>query len=180
MIPASVSYIHTTAFDGCPKLVITSDSGSVAHTFYENWKTTNKTEESSGNEKHDTVIDSGGNVYIVGSNGKLEKVESGSNAATSPGSSSALNDPSNVDYVPQFDPITIQEDDILGKTMIVGSNAVVIMDSPRMNVVDGITNEEVHDDEKPDNTTQITVGSMNNDTLPEDAIIDGYITNYAY
>ena len=179
MLPASVSYIHTTAFDGCPKLVISSDSGSVAHTFYENWKITNQTEVSSENEKNDTVVDSGGNTYIVGSNGKLEKVESGSNAATSSGSNSALNDPSNVDYVPQFDPITIQEEGILGKTMIVGSNAVVIMDSPQMNIVDGITTEEIPGDKEPDNTTQIA-DNRKEDTLPEEAIIDNHITNYAY
>lgn len=179
MLPASVSYIHTTAFYGCPKLVISSDSGSVAHTFYENWKITNQTEVSSENEKNDTVVDSGGNTYIVGSNGKLEKVESGSNAATSSGSNSALNDPSNVDYVPQFDPITIQEEGILGKTMIVGSNAVVIMDSPQMNIVDGITTEEIPGDKEPDNTTQIA-DNRKEDTLPEEAIIDNHITNYAY
>lgn len=179
MIPASVSYIHTTAFDGCPKLVISSDSGSVAHNFYANWKTVNKTEVSDGNEQGDTVIDSGGNVYIVGSNGKLEKVESGSNTTTSPGISSAVNDPSNVDYVPQFDPIAIQEDNILGKTMIVGSNAVIIMDAPQLKVVDSITTEEIPGDTQPDNTTQ-TPDKSNDDILPQDTIIDDYITNYAY
>ena len=179
MIPASVSYIHTTAFDSCPQLVISSDSGSVAHAFYETWKTTNKTEVSDSNDQGDTVIDSGGNVYIVGSNGKLEKVESGSNTATSTGSASALDDPSNVDYVPQFDPITIQEDGVLGKTMIVGSNAVVIMDSPQMNIVDGITTAETTNDKEPDNTTQIP-NKNKEDILPEDAIIDNYISNYAY
>lgn len=179
MIPASVSYIHTTAFDGCPKLVISSDSGSVAHNFYENWKTVNKTEVSDGNEQGDTVIDSGGNVYIVGSNGKLEKVESGSNTTTSLGISSAVNDPSNVDYIPQFDPITTQEEGVLGKTMIVGSSAVVIMDSPQMKVVNGITNREVYDDEEPENTTQVTDNSKG-DALPKYAIINDHITNYAY
>lgn len=179
MIPASVSYIHTTAFDGCPKLVISSDSGSVAHTFYENWKTTNQTAVNSGNEQSNTVVDSGGNIYIVGSNGKLEKVESGSNATTSAGSDSALNDPSNVDYVPQFDPIAIQEDNILGKTMIVGSNAVIIMDAPQLKVVDSITTEEIPGDTQPDNTTQ-TPEKSKDDILPQDTIIDDYITNYAY
>lgn len=179
MIPASVSYIHTTAFDGCPKLVISSDSGSVAHNFYENWKTINKTEVTEGNEQGDTVIDSGGNVYIVGSNGKLEKIESGSNTTTSPGTSSAMNDPSNVDYIPQFDPITTQEEGVLGKTMIVGSSAVVIMDSPQMKVVNGITNREVYDDEEPESTTNI-IDASKGDALPKYAIINDRITNYAY
>lgn len=179
MIPASVSYIHTTAFDGCSKLVISSDSGSVAHSFYETWKTTNNIEVTDGNEQNDTVIDSVGNIYIIGSNGKLEKVESGSNTATSSETNSALNDPSNVDYIPQSDPITTQEEGVLGKTMIVGSNAVVIMDSPQMKVIDNIATDEVYDDEDPDNITQIT--DKNTDiTLPKEAIIDDYITNYAY
>ena len=67
MIPASVSYIHSSAFDGCPKLVISADSGTTAHEFYENWKLVNRTDvNSSLKEDGDTVVDSGGDVHTGG------------------------------------------------------------------------------------------------------------------
>ena len=181
MIPASVSYIHATAFDGCPKLVITADSGSVAHEFYQNWKLIHKTEVDTEKEEGDTVVDSGGNVYIVGSDGKLTKVESGSSSSSSStSSSSAIHDPSNVDYVPEFDPIATSEDGVLGKTMIVGSSAVVIMDSPEMQVVTGLNNRDVYADEETNNTTSGYVDESKGDTLPKYAIVNDHITNYAY
>ena len=178
MIPGSVSYIHSSAFDGCPKLVISADSGSVAHAFYQNWKLLNKTEVGSENEKGDTVVDAGGNVYIVGSDGKLIKIESGS-SSSSQGSSAAMHDPSNVDYIPEFDPIMTSEDGVLGKTMVVGSNAVVMMDSPQMQVVNGLTNRDVYADEEPENTSNTTDNSKG-DALPKYAIVNDHITNYAY
>ena len=179
MIPGSVSYIHASAFDGCPKLVISADSGSVAHDFYQNWKLINKTEVGSENEEGNTVIDSGGNVYIVGSDGKLIKVESGSNSSPSQSTSSAIHDPSNVDYVPDFDPIVGTEDSVLGKTMIVGSSAVVIMDSPQMQVVNGINNRDVYEGEETENGAGIIDNSKGNE-LPKYAIVNDQITNNAY
>ncbi len=176
MIPASVSYIHSTAFDGCPKLVISADSGSVAHEFYENWKLLNKTAVDSEKEEGDTVVDSGGNVYIVGSDGKLVKVEG--NTSSSSSSDSALHDPSNVDYVPEFDPITVSEDGVLGKTMIVGSSAVLMMDSPGMQVVTGLNNREVYADEEQESSNY--VDESKGDALPKYAIVYDRITNYAY
>ena len=180
MIPGSVSYIHSSAFDGCPKLVISADSGSVAHAFYQNWKLINKTEVGSENEKGDTVVDAGGNVYIVGSDGKLIKIESGSSSSSSSqGSNAAMHDPSNIDYIPEFDPVMNSEDGVLGKTMVVGSNAVVMMDSPQMQVVNGLTNRDVYADEEPENTSNITDNSKG-DALPKYAIVNDHITNYAY
>ena len=179
LIPASVSYIHSTAFDGCPKLTIDADSGSVAHDFYENWKLVNKTEVDSEKEEGDTVVDSGGNVYIVGSDGKLVKVQSGSSSSSH--SDSAMHDPSNVDYIPEFDPIISSEDGVLGKTMIVGSSAVLIMDSPAMEVVTGLTNREVTLEEENEHTTGAGyVDDSKGDALPKYAIVKDHITNYAY
>lgn len=178
MIPASVSYIHSTAFDGCPKLVISADSGSVAHEFYENWKLINRTDVDSEKEEGDTVVDSGGNVYIVGSDGKLVKVE-GSNGSSS-SSDSAIHDPSNVDYVPEFDPIATTEDGVLGKTMIVGSSAVLMMDSPQMQVVNGLNIREVSAAEEENANNSNYVDESKGDALPKYAIIYDHITDYAY
>ena len=80
-------------------------------------------------EDGDTVVDSGGNVYIVGSGGTLIKVKKGENGSHSY-SDDAIHDPSNVDYIPEYDPLLISEpDSVLGKTMIVGGSAVLMMDS---------------------------------------------------
>lgn len=179
LIPASVSYIHATAFDGCPKLTIDADSGSVAHAFYENWKLNNKTEVASEKEEGDTVVDAGGNVYIVGSDGKLVKVQSGSSSVSNSGS--AMYDPSNVDYVPEFDPILSSEEGVLGQTMVVGSSAVLIMDSPAMEVVTSLSNREVTSEEEEEHKTSSSyVDDSKGDALPKYAIVKDHITNYAY
>ena len=180
MIPASVSYIHATAFDGCPKLVISADSGSLAHEFYNNWKLLNKTDVAVEQETGDTVVDSGGNVYIVGSDGKLTKVQGGSNSSSS-SSGVAMYDPSNVDYIPEFDPIASSEDGVLGKTMIVGNSAVVIMDSPAMQVVNGLNNREISEEEESEHQAgSDSVDESKGDALPKYAIIDDHITENAY
>lgn len=174
IIPASVSYIHSTAFDGCPKLVISADSGSAAHEFYENWKITNKTEVDGEKDEGDTVVDSGGNVYVVGSNGKLELVQSGSSSS---GASSAEHDPSNVDYVPQWDPLESAEDGVLAKTIVVGQSAVLMMDSPGMQVISGITYRDVSGEEDREDSL---ASQEKGEALPKYAVVNDRITEYAY
>ena len=72
---------------------------SVTQTMF--WKYAVLTE----NENGDTVVDSGGNVYVVGSDGKLTIVEKNDSSSVTETTSSSLHDPSNVDYVPEYDPI---------------------------------------------------------------------------
>ena len=178
LIPASVSYIHSSAFDGCPKLNVTADSGSVAHQFYENWKLVNNIDISVNNENGDTVIDSSGNVYIVGGDGKLEKVDkTNNNSANNSSSNSALHDPSNVDYVPQFDPLVEAEEGVLAKTMIVGQNAVLMMDS-NVEVMTSITNRDVTLEEEMQSSSLLE--ESKGEALPKYAIVEDRITNYAY
>ena len=180
MIPASVSYIHSTAFDGCPKLVISADSGTTANDFYETWKLINKTDvNSSQKEDGDTVVDSGGNVYIVGSGGNLIKVEKGENGTHSY-SDDALHDPSNVDYIPEYDPLqTSEPEDVLAKTMVVGQSAVLMMDS-NVQIINGINNRDVLESEEEDAENNTYLDDSKGDVLPKYAIIDDKITNYAY
>lgn len=177
-IPASVSYIHATAFDGCPKLEIKADSGTTAHTFYENWKVVNQTNVDTETGNDNTVVDSEGNVYIVGSDGKLVKVEKDKESSNT--YTDAMHDPSNVDYIPENDPLADAEDGVLGKTMIVGQNAVVIMDS-QMPVVSGIENREVSpEEEKEAENENDFVDNTKGDALPKYAIVNKNITDYAY
>lgn len=180
MIPASVSYIHSSAFDGCPKLVISADSGTTAHEFYENWKLVNRTDvNSSLKEDGDTVVDSGGNVYIVGSGGTLIKVKKGENGSHSY-SDDAIHDPSNVDYIPEYDPLLISEpDSVLGKTMIVGGSAVLMMDS-NVQISNGINNREVLESEEAEAANKNNYDDSKGDALPKYAIVNDKITNYAY
>ena len=180
MIPASVSYIHSSAFDGCPKLVISADSGTTAHDFYENWKLINKTEVNlSQKEDGDTVVDSGGNVYIVGSGGTLIKVEKNPNNNHSY-STDAIHDPSNVDYIPEYDPLLISEpDSVLGKTIVVGGSAVLVMDS-NVQIVNGVNNREVLESEEEEAANNNQFNDSKGDALPKYAIVNDRITNYSY
>ena len=179
MLPSSVSYIHATAFDGCPRLDISADSGTVAYDFYENWKLQNHTEVNSNNDNGDTVIDAGGNVYVVGSDGKLTIVEKNDNNSSTESTSSALYDPSNVDYIPTYDPILDHEDGVLGKTMIVGQNAVMMMDSD-LQVVNGIIHRDVPVEEESQIINNNDFEGSKGEALPKYAIIKDRITNYAY
>ncbi len=177
MIPASVSYLHSTAFDGCPKLVISADSGTVANEFYENWKLENNTGVDSGNETGDTVVDSGGNVYTVGSDGKLTISEK--NDSNSVSSADALHDPSNVDYIPEFDPIAEDEEGVLGKTMVVGQNAVILMDSS-VNVASMLNNRDVSEKEEAQKEAMAESEDTKGEALPKYAIVYDHISDYAY
>ena len=180
MIPASVSYIHSTAFDGCPKLVISADSGTTANDFYETWKLVNKTDvNSSQKEDGDTVVDSGGNVYIVGSGGNLIKVEKGENGTHSY-SDDAIHDPSNVDYIPEYDPLqTSEPEDVLAKTMVVGQSAVLMMDS-NVQIINGVNNRDVLASEEEEAKNNNYFDDSKGDALPKYAIINDRITDYAY
>lgn len=96
---------------------------------------------SEGNESASSQ--EGGKVYVVGGNNQVTTVEkSGTDGYTAvvPADSSqgtatvspvsrAQNHPSNVDYIPQSDPLEKAEDGVVGKTIVVGRNAVILMDS---------------------------------------------------
>lgn len=180
-IPASVSYIHSSAFDGCPKLVISSDSGSKAHEFYESWKTINNIDlNSSQKEEGNTVVDAEGNVYIVGSGGTLTKVDKNNNGSTFTYSDEAIHDPSNVDYIPEYDPMLREEQGVLSKTMVVGQSAVLMMDS-RVQVIQGVNNREVLEEEEAEASGRgDSIDGDKGEALPKYAIVNNKITNYAY
>ena len=86
----------------------------------------------------------GGKVYVVGSKGQVTTKDKnpvqtfGSNGTGTSASSSeavssetnrAANHPSNVDYIPQSDPLEYVEDGVAGQTIVVGQKAVILMDS---------------------------------------------------
>ena len=177
-IPASVGYIHTTAFDGCPLLIIKAEEGSTGYDFYQNWKSSYSVSGNMGAAIGNTVVDVSGKVYIVDSEGKLVEVKNDAVADVSSGTVPAMHDPSNVDYIPLSDPLLEQEDGILGKTMVVGQNATVLID-PRVPIVNNLTSRSVMPEEEAE-AQEIAESDEKGDALPKYAVVNDHITDYAY
>jgi hypothetical protein len=178
-IPVSVSYIHDTAFDGCPYLHIVADEGTTAYNYYENWKLTHTVEEPGENTEGSTVVDSDGKVYTVGAGGELSSSDKSSTSVSSNSTvGSALHDPSNVDYIPETDPIAEAEEGVLGKTVVVSQNAVVMID-PQAQTVSNLESRAVTQEEE-DEASQSFVDDEKGGALPKYAIVDDRITAYAY
>lgn len=173
-IPASVSYIHGSAFDGCPNLKIIAKEGTAAYNYYENWKALHPKEDSSSTGG--TVTESDGKIYIVGGNGEVTVVDKDKN----PGTSSSLHDPSNVDYVPETDPLLEEEGgEVIGKTMVVGQQAVVLLDGSRGRVVSGLENRNVTEDEEAE-ANSVRKAEGKGGSLPKFAVVGDKIASFAY
>lgn len=179
-IPVSVNYIHATAFDGCPQLIIKADDPSVAYTYYQNWKSTNGRDSSIGSAVGDSLINAEGKVFVIGSDGQLVEVKSedSETSVTAGTDIPAIHDPSNVDYIPASDPLLEEEEGILGKTMIVGQNATVLID-PLRPVVNQLSNRAVSIEEEKAAEERV-VENEKGSALPKYAIINEKITDYAY
>lgn len=196
-IPASVVFIHSTAFDGCSSLEIVADKGTNAYDFYQNWKRDNRgraiettspevadVSSVSDNSSGDNSAPQEGSVYVVGGNNQISTTNrtNSSNANQGTGASAdtnqALYHPSNVDYIPQTDPLEGAEDGVVGKTIVVGQSAVVLMDSS-LTVNSGLTIRAISQEEEEE-----AIGSFVDEdkgtALPKYAIIDNKITANAY
>lgn len=126
-ISPSVTYIHETAFDGCRKVKFQYEEGTMASKFADNFEATNVAitdyEES---ENTETVRPS-----QVGN-------ETAGNNETDYSSS----DVSNLDVSKLPDGLeTTESSDVMGKTKIVSSQAIVFLDNTKMQVQSGARNE---------------------------------------
>lgn len=129
VIPPSVSYIDPTAFDGCRKLNIIADKGTAGYTFYQEYLARTAAEQAEEEE-----------VLIIPGTSHEAEVEDGI-ASNTENQISAINDPSNVDYMPSSDPLTSQEDpNVKAKTLVVGGNAMLFIDSSEAVVYGGNQN----------------------------------------
>lgn len=100
IVPSTVGYIHETAFNGCPRLVISADKGTVASKYYIRWKLINQAEyEDTGNAEPDTPTDTPSD-----------------------------NTPP-ADDVPDSEERQPDDGSVLGSTYVVGNSAVVFMDN---------------------------------------------------
>ena len=133
VIPASVTYIHPSAFDGCRKLNIIADKGTAGYTFYQEYLARSAAEQAEKEE-----------VYTPGTSYEASKedgIVSNDNSGSTSNTVAAIQDPSNVEYMPSSDPLAVQEDaSVKAKTLVVGGNAMLFIDSAEAVVYGGNQN----------------------------------------
>lgn len=188
-IPPSVTYIDPTAFDGCGKLNIIADPGTTAYNFFQNFDKSDVANTEYGDTK-DVIIPKGQDIISNTStgttstgtgNGVEEPAGDGINYQDSPeysfqvGMVDAKSDPSNVEYMPTVDPLSILDDSsVIAKTIVVGGRAVLFIDSE----------QEVHEGvlDNPMGDTDTTVdGNYSDDTNGQiiyDSSKGGYLPKY--
>ena len=170
VIPASVTDIDPTAFDGCRKLNIIADKGTAGYEFYQDYLARLAVEEAEKEE-----------VLIPGT--EEEKTEENVDELTVV---DASDDPSNVEYMPNGDPLAVQEDaSVKAKSLVVGGNAVLFLDSKQAVVYDGSSNYASNNYKYVDGTedSKGQSGSQNpvsnNDNIVYDQTKGGYLPKYA-
>ena len=170
VIPASVTDIDPTAFDGCRKLNIIADKGPAGYEFYQDYLARLAVEEAEKEE-----------VLIPGT--EEEKTEENVDELTVV---DASDDPSNVEYMPNGDPLAVQEDaSVKAKSLVVGGNAVLFLDSKQAVVYDGSSNYASNNYKYVDGTedSKGQSGSQNpvsnNDNIVYDQTKGGYLPKYA-
>lgn len=171
VIPASVTFIDPTAFDGCRKLNIIADKGTAGYEFYQNYLARLAVEEA---EKEELSVP--GNSDTTQENvEELTVVD-------------ASRDPSNVEYMPSVDPLMTQEDaSVKAKSLVVGGNAVLFLDSKNAVVYDGssnyASNNYKHVNGTGDETAQGVPGVQTPDASKDSVVYDqtkgGYLPKYA-
>ena len=146
-IPPSVTYIDPTAFDGCSKLNIIADPGTAAYEFFRNFDNSDIANTENGDTK--TIVVPGlpdvpstvSTPAVGGSTGDngLDYQESPITIAQAgSGLRDASTDPSNVDYMPTIDPLSLITDaDVVAKTIVVGGRAVLFLD-PNVTIHQGV------------------------------------------
>lgn len=125
-IPPSVVSIHETAFDGCGRLKLLYEEGTYASKYDETFETTNV-----------STTD-----YEESENTRIRPSEAGKQAVSGNGTEDENNgwvaDVSNLDVTKLQDGMEKAENsDVMGKTKIVSSQAVVFLDNTRMQVQSG-------------------------------------------
>ena len=173
VIPASVTYIDPTAFDGCRKLNIIADKGTAGYAFYQDYLARLAVEEA---EKEELLVP--GTTEEESSEENVDELTV----------VDASRDPSNVEYMPSSDPLATPEDaSVKAKSLVVGGNAVLFLDSKQAVVYDGSSNYASNNNKYVNDSNEVVVGSnpQNNQTSDNnnDVIYDqtkgGYLPKYA-
>ena len=172
VIPASVTYIDPTAFDGCRKLNIIADKGTAGYEFYQNYLARLAVEEAEKEE-----------VLVPGTSDE-DSMREETDALTVV---DASKDPSNVEYMPSSDPLATPEDSsVKAKSLVVGGNAVLFIDSGQAVVYDGSSNYASNNNKYTNGGNEVVVGSnpqnnsaLNNNNVIYDQTKGGYLPKYA-
>lgn len=170
VIPASVTYIDPTAFDGCRKLNIIADKGTAGYEFYQDYLARLAVEEAEDEE-----------ILVPGDKDKTTEENVDELTVVD-----ASDDPSNVEYMPDSDPLASQEDaSVKAKSLVVGGNAILFLDSKQAVVYDGnsnyasnnykYVNEAEGSTEQSDSQNPVS----NNDNIVYDQTKGGYLPKYA-
>jgi len=171
VIPTSVTYIDPTAFDGCRKLNIIADKGTVGYEFYQDYLARLAVEEA---EREELLVPGTSEEETTQEDvDKLTVVD-------------ASKDPSNVEYMPSYDPLSTPEDaSVKAKSLVVGGNAVLFLDSKQAVVYDGSSNYASNNNKYVNDSNEVVVGSnpQKVPTTDNDVIYDqtkgGYLPKYA-
>ena len=172
VIPASVTYIDPTAFDGCRKLNIIADKGTAGYEFYQDYLARLAVEEA---EKEELLVPGTAEDETTQENvDELTVVD-------------ASKDPSNVEYMPSYDPLSTPEDaSVKAKSLVVGGNAVLFLDSKQAVVYDGSSNYASNNNKYVNDNNEVVVGSNPQSgaaSTDNDVIYDqtkgGYLPKYA-
>lgn len=198
-IPASVSYIDPTAFDGCSRLNIIADPGTVAYNFFQNFDRSDVANTENGDTK-DIIIPKGEDkpANSEDENGEYVPTTEGPDYQDSPeysfatGMIDAKNDPSNVEYMPSVDPLSLIDDsNVIAKTFVVGGSAVLFIDTDQT-VHEGVIDNPMGDtdttvdgngstsDNNTDNNGQIIYDSSKGGYLPKYTRVGSKISTQAY
>lgn len=156
VIPDSVSYIHPTAFDGCASLNIIADEGSVAEEYFKNF-----------DKSQSAVIDYEDNEdYSIDLTKKVSSVSH---------NSSDVSDVSDVIALESYSE-AVDAANVIGRTRVVGQQAVVFIDNSRVEIMEGDTlpNYPYTDEMESvsDNSTQNSDGVAPKYTIVGDTIAD--------
>jgi len=168
VIPASVKYIDPTAFDGCRKLNIIADKGTAGYEFYQNYLARLAVEEA---EKEELLVPGTESESTTENVDELTVVD-------------ASRDPSNVDYIPSSNPLNVQEDaSVKAKSLVVGGNAVLFLDSKNAVVYDGSSNYASNNNKYVEESEEMqsphTNINSNKDSVVYDQTKGGYLPKYA-
>ncbi|MBD5465733.1 MAG: leucine-rich repeat domain-containing protein, partial [Lachnospiraceae bacterium] len=126
-IPPSVISIHETAFDGCGRLKLLFEEGTVGAKFAETFETTNVATTDYEESENTQIRPSEAGRQTVSQNATQEEKSEGWVA-----------DVSNLDVTKLQDGMERAESsDVIGKTKIVSSQAVVFLDNTKMQVQSG-------------------------------------------
>ncbi len=171
-IPASVTYIDPTAFDGCYQLNIIADEGSYAYEFFAAMDKSDvaKTEESDTRK-----------VVVSSKSGD----ETDKQKEETKNLKDASKDPSNVEYMPQKDPLSgLEDSSVIAKTIVVGGSAVLFLNNDNPNIHEGVlerTNETIDDaDDVQTENSMVIYDQQKGGYLPKYTIVDNKIAGQAF